>query len=67
MRRREPSPTRTASPRQREVTVLHSIEQLSVVEVAVVLGITEGNVRSQLTYARKKLKELLAPYVNQPT
>ena len=51
-------------PRQREVIVLHTFEQLSVTEVAMALEITEVNVRAQLTYARRRLKELLAPYVD---
>jgi len=54
-------------PRQREVIVLHTFEQLSVPEVAQTLGITEVNVRAQLTYARRKLKELLAPYLDSIT
>ena len=54
-------------PRQREVIVLHTYEQLTVPEVAEALGITEVNVRAQLTYARKRLKELLAPYFDSIT
>jgi RNA polymerase sigma-70 factor (ECF subfamily) len=51
-------------PRQREVIVLRTFEQLSVAEVATALDITEINVRAQLTYARKRLKELLAPFLD---
>jgi RNA polymerase sigma-70 factor (ECF subfamily) len=54
-------------PRQREVIVLHTYEQLTIAEVAQALGITEVNVRAQLTYARKRLKELLAPYLDSMT
>ena len=54
-------------PRQREVIVLCTYEQLSVAEAAQTLQITEVNVRAQLTYARKRLKELLAPYLDPKT
>jgi RNA polymerase sigma-70 factor (ECF subfamily) len=54
-------------PRQREVIVLHTFEQLSVAEVATALDITEVNVRAQLTYARKRLRQLLAPYLDSET
>jgi RNA polymerase sigma-70 factor, ECF subfamily len=54
-------------PRQREVIVLFTYEQLTVAEVAQTLGITEVNVRAQLTYARKRMKELLAPHLDSMT
>jgi RNA polymerase sigma factor (sigma-70 family) len=50
-------------PRQREVLVLIVYEGLSAHEVAAVLGISEGNVHSNLSAARTRLKTRLAPYL----
>jgi RNA polymerase sigma-70 factor (ECF subfamily) len=54
-------------PRQREVLVLHTYEQLEIWEIAEVLKITETNVRAQLSYGRAKLKDILAPYRDMQT
>lgn len=50
-------------PRQREVLVLIVYEGLSTHEVAEVVGISEGNVHSNLSAARTRLKSRLAPYL----
>jgi RNA polymerase sigma-70 factor, ECF subfamily len=50
-------------PRQREVLVLIAFEGLSVPETAGVVGISEGNVYSNLSAARTRLKRRLAPYL----
>jgi RNA polymerase sigma-70 factor, ECF subfamily len=50
-------------PRQREVLVLIVYEGLSVREVADVVRISEGNVHSNLSAARARLKARLAPYL----
>ena len=47
------------SPRQREVIHLVYYEELSVVEVAEILGIPEGTVKSRMHHARKALREEL--------
>jgi RNA polymerase sigma-70 factor, ECF subfamily len=52
----------TLPPKQREVLVLHTYEQLGTAEVARVLNISEQNVRAQLSYARARLKLALARY-----
>jgi len=52
-------------PRQREVLVLHTFEQLSDGQIAVVLGIAPQNVRTTLHLARRTLKEVLRPYLNE--
>jgi RNA polymerase sigma-70 factor (ECF subfamily) len=50
-------------PRQREVLVLVIYENFSVFDAAQVLGITETNVRVNLSYARERLKKELAIYL----
>jgi RNA polymerase sigma-70 factor (ECF subfamily) len=46
-------------PRDREVIVLHYLEQLSPAEVAATLNISRNAVEVRLTRARKRLKEIL--------
>jgi RNA polymerase sigma-70 factor, ECF subfamily len=52
-------------PRQREVMVLHTYEQLTDVEVAGVLGITPQNVRTTLHLAPQRLREVLRQHLNE--
>jgi RNA polymerase sigma-70 factor, ECF subfamily len=52
-------------PRQREVLVLISYEQLRASEVAEVLGISEANVHANLHYARARLRHELSPYLSE--
>ncbi len=52
-------------PRQREVLVLITYEQMTPHEVAEVLGISESNVHANLHYARARLREELAPYLTE--
>jgi RNA polymerase sigma-70 factor, ECF subfamily len=52
-------------PRQREVLVLHTYEQMNDAQIAQVLGIAPQNVRTTLHLARQKLKEVLRPYLNE--
>ena len=44
----------------RQVLLLRTVHDLSGAEVAAALGLEEHQVRSQLSYARKRLKELLS-------
>ncbi len=53
----------TLPPRQREVMVLHTYEQLSDEQVAQVLQISPQNVRTTLHLAREKLREKLRPFL----
>ena len=46
-------------PEQRAVLVLHDLEQLTYQEVADVLGIVVGTVKSRLFYARRKVRSML--------
>jgi RNA polymerase sigma-70 factor (ECF subfamily) len=47
--------------REREVFVLRDLEQCSSQETAVALGIREGTVRSLLSLARRRLRQVLGP------
>ncbi len=48
------------SAKYREVLLLHARHQLSVIEIAQILNIPEGTVKSRLFTARKRLTALLA-------
>jgi RNA polymerase sigma-70 factor (ECF subfamily) len=50
-------------PRQREVLILMTYEELTAAETALVLGISEANVHSTLHVARERLRRELAPYL----
>jgi RNA polymerase sigma-70 factor (ECF subfamily) len=50
-------------PRQREVLVLSAYEDLSIGEVAIVLGTSDQNVRTNLHLARERLRSKLATYL----
>ena len=52
-------------PRQREVLVLIAYEHLSPTEAAAVIGVTEQNVRTNLHFARERLRRQLEPYLNE--
>jgi RNA polymerase sigma-70 factor (ECF subfamily) len=45
--------------RHREVLVLHFLEDLSIAEVAAVVGCPEGTVKSRIYHAKKALKDAL--------
>jgi len=45
--------------KHREVLVLHFLEDLSIAEIAEVIGCSEGTVKSRIHYAKQKLKEVL--------
>jgi RNA polymerase sigma-70 factor, ECF subfamily len=46
--------------KHREVLVLHFLEDLSVAEIAEVVGCSEGTVKSRLHYAKRAMKEILS-------
>jgi RNA polymerase sigma-70 factor (ECF subfamily) len=50
---------------QRQVVVLHELQGLTYGEVAQVLGVPVGTVKSRLHHAFCRLRELLGPYVNE--
>jgi RNA polymerase sigma-70 factor (ECF subfamily) len=50
-------------PRQREVLVLTTYEGLGPDEIAEVLRTSAGNVRTNLHFARERLRKQLAPYL----
>ncbi len=52
------------SPKHREVVILHDIKGLNHTEIAVMLNISEGTLRSRLHYAHKELQGLLAEYLD---
>lgn len=51
-------------PLQREALVLFEFEELSLAEIAEVVGADTGTVKSRLHRARQRLKTVLAPYMN---
>jgi RNA polymerase sigma-70 factor (ECF subfamily) len=52
-------------PASRAVLVLREYEQLSYREIADALSIPMGTVMSRLNYARNRLRDMLAPYLEQ--
>jgi RNA polymerase sigma-70 factor (ECF subfamily) len=45
--------------KHREVLVLHFLEDLSLTEIASVVGCSEGTVKSRIHYAKLAMKEIL--------
>jgi RNA polymerase sigma-70 factor (ECF subfamily) len=45
--------------RHREVLVLHFLEDMSIAEIAEVVGCSEGTVKSRIHYAKRAMKEIL--------
>lgn len=52
------------SAKHRTVVILHEFEGLTHPQIATILNCSEGTVRSRLHYARRKLRNLLKPYVD---
>ena len=50
--------------KHRTVVILHEFEGLTHPQIATILNCSEGTVRSRLHYARRKLRDLLRPYVD---
>lgn len=46
-------------PKHREVLVLYFLEDFSLVEIAMVVGCSEGTVKSRIHYAKRAMKEIL--------
>ena|ERR1039457_2214157 len=46
--------------KHREVLVLHFLEDLSLAEIASVVGCSEGTVKSRIHYAKRAMKEILS-------
>ena len=51
--------------RQRGVLYLHTCEGLSLADIATVLEISNGAVKTNLSLARKRMRELLADIVTE--
>ncbi len=54
-------------PHHRTILVLYYLEELSVQEIAAVLEIPEGSVKSRLFYARDALRKVLDPLLEHDT
>ncbi len=52
------------SPRYRDVVVLRDVENLSIKEAALILGIPEGSVKTRLHRGRLILRDLLSPGID---
>jgi RNA polymerase sigma-70 factor (ECF subfamily) len=53
----------TLPPQQREALILSQYEELPLAEIAVILGIDVGAVKSRLHRARARLRRILTPYL----
>ena len=53
-------------PEHREVFVLHYVQGFSVSEIAKIIGVPAGTVKSRLFFARQKLRELLSDVIPEP-
>lgn len=51
------------SPKLRTVTILREYQDLSIEEIADVLGVSQGTVKSRIFRARERLRAMLGPYV----
>lgn len=54
--------TAQLSPKQKAVFVLRDIEQVEMTEIADILAMDAGQVKSNLYYARKKVSEMVTRY-----
>ncbi len=52
------------APRYREVFILRDVQNMSIVETAAALGITEGATKTRLLRARLQLRDALAPGID---
>jgi RNA polymerase sigma-70 factor (ECF subfamily) len=48
----------------REVLILRDVQQLRIEEVARILGITQGSVKTRLLRARLRMRDALAPGID---
>ncbi len=46
--------------KHREVLVLYFLEEFSLAEIAMVIGCSEGTIKSRLHYAKKEMKQILS-------
>jgi RNA polymerase sigma-70 factor, ECF subfamily len=53
-------------PEHREIFVLYYVQGFSVSEIAKIIGVPAGTVKSRLFFARQKLRELLSDVIPEP-
>jgi RNA polymerase sigma-70 factor (ECF subfamily) len=54
----------TLSPDHRAVVTMHHLEDMDVLQIADILGVSEGTIKSRLSRARAELRRKLGHYVN---
>ena len=55
--------TRNLSPKQKAVFVLGDLEEMNPEEISSITGMSTGNIKANLHYARKKMTEMLKKYI----
>lgn len=55
--------TRNLSPKQKAVFVLGDLEEMTAEEISSITGMSTGNIKANLHYARKKMNKMMGKYI----